>query len=309
MPTALAIHGGAGLIRAEALSDERERACVQALHAALDAGQRVLDGGGGALDAVVAAVVVLEDSPLFNAGRGAVLTSAERVEHDAAVMCGHRRRGGAVAASTVARHPVRLARHVLEHTRHVLIVGRGADSLAVEAGLETVDPAWFVLPERLEQVRRAIAEDRYGLDHDSASEDVYGTVGAVACDAHGHLAAATSTGGMVNQRPGRVGDSPILGAGTWAWDATAAISGTGHGELFMEHHLAARVSDWMDIGGLELVDAAARALAELPAEAGGLIAVDARGRVTMPFTSAGMFRGAIEGGQRRVAIWPDDPTA
>lgn len=306
MGIALAIHGGAGLIHRDSLSPERERRCVEALGAALDAGGQLLRRGASALDAVVAAVVLLEDSPLFNAGRGAVLTGEERVELDAAVMCGRRRRGGAVAGTSTVRNPVRAARVVLEHGRHVLMVGAGAEALAEQAGLEPVDCAWFVVPERVSQLRRARAEARYGLDHGGEAQDVYGTVGAVACDADGHLAAATSTGGMVNQLPGRVGDSPILGAGTWAWDATAAISGTGHGERFLQHHVAARMSDWMDIGGLALGPAAERVLAELPPASGGLVAVDRQGRVVMPFTTAGMFRGAMHGGRREIAIWPGD---
>ncbi|MFT4623648.1 MAG: beta-aspartyl-peptidase (threonine type) [Myxococcota bacterium] len=303
MPIALAVHGGAGLIRRDSLTPERKRACVSALDRALDAGMAVLNAGGSALDAVELAVVCLEESPLFNAGLGAVLTGNETVEHDAAIMCGHRRAAGGVAATTCIRNPIRAARHVLEHTRHVLLVGPGAEAVAAEAGLEAVDPTWFVLPERVAQVRRAVADDRFGMDHDSQDDDVYGTVGAVACDASGHLAAATSTGGMVNQTAGRVGDSPIIGAGTWAWDPTCAVSATGHGELFMVRHVAARISDWMDIGGLSMEAAAQRVLDELPPEAGGVIAVDRHGHVTLPFTSAGMFRGAEDRTGRRIAIW------
>ena len=303
MPYALAIHGGAGLIRRDALTPEREAACSVVLHAALDAGEAILAAGGPSLEAVQAAVLVLEDSPLFNAGRGAVLTGAETVEHDAAVMCGRRRAAGAVTGSTRIRNPILAARHVLEHTRHVLLCGPGADTLASEAGLAMVEPSWFVTPERVEQVRRAVREDRFGLDHDSGADDAYGTVGAVACDSAGHLAAATSTGGMVNQRPGRVGDTPIIGAGTWAWDATCAVSGTGHGELFVHRHVGARISDWMDIGGLDLTTACDRVIAELPAEAGGVIAVDRHGNIAMPFSSAGMFRGAVSASGRTVAIW------
>jgi beta-aspartyl-peptidase (threonine type) len=259
----------------------------------------VLERGGSALDAVEAAVCALEDDPLFNAGRGAVLAADGTIEHDASVMDGRTRGAGAISGSRTVRNPVKLARAVMEHTPHVMIIGEGAERLADERKLERVERSWFVTPERVEQLRAAkAAEER--------KPDVYGTVGAVACDAHGHLAAATSTGGMVNKRPGRVGDSPVIGAGTYAWDATCAVSGTGHGEPFIRLGVAGRVSALMELGGLSLVEAANRVIHQdlLPLEGeGGLIAVDAHGNVALPFNTGGMFRGYRRGDERFVGIW------
>ncbi|MEQ1566781.1 MAG: isoaspartyl peptidase/L-asparaginase, partial [Myxococcota bacterium] len=250
------------------------------------AGARVLERGGTAVDAVESAVVALEEDPLFNAGRGAVLAADGSIELDAAVMDGRDRRAGAVACVTTARNPIKLARAVMDHTPHVLLIAHGAEALARELGLERVDPEWFRTPERAAHLAdvRARAEAR---------PDVYGTVGAVALDQAGHLAAATSTGGTVNKRPGRVGDSPIVGAGTFAWDETAAVSATGHGEPFIRLGVAARVSAWIEIGGLSLDEATARVMLDLEplGGRGGLIAVDRRGRVATPFNTAGMFRG------------------
>lgn len=303
MPYALAVHGGAGLSRPASLTPAREARCREALRAAIAAAEAVLAADGSALDAVVAAVVVLEDDPVFNAARGAVLTSAGAAELDAALMDGKDRRAGAIAAARTPRNPIRLARAVMERTPHVLVVGDGADTLAAELGLEQAPQSYFVTEERLAQLRRgghaAVAPE--------PEPDVYGTVGAVACDRAGHVAAATSTGGTTGKRPGRVGDSPILGAGTYAHDATCAVSGTGHGEPFVRLGVAHRVSSWIELGGLSLPEAADRVihreLAPLVGR-GGLIAVDAGGRIAMPFNTAGMFRAAVrEGSPPEIAIW------
>ncbi len=301
---ALAIHGGAGLIRRASLSSERHGACVAALHVALDAGAQVLTRGGSALDAAQSAVVVLEDSPLFNAGRGSVLNAAGTIEMEAAVMCGARRRAGAVSGLTCIRHPVLAARRILEDTPHAFLSGPAADAFAIDAGLEAADRSWFVIPERQAQLDAALAAGSYGLDHGGDADDVYGTVGAVACDTEGHVAAATSTGGMVAKAPGRVGDTPVIGAGTWACDATAAISGTGHGEHFIQHAVAARISSWMEIGGLSVTEAADRVVRdELPSAAGGVIAIDRQGHIAMPFTTGGMFRGSWRPSGPDVRVW------
>jgi beta-aspartyl-peptidase (threonine type) len=304
---AIAVHGGAGLIRRDSLSPEREARCREGLLAAVEAGRRVLAAGGAALDAVEAAVVTLEDDPLFNAGRGAVLAAGGAVELDAAVMEGASRRAGAAGMITRAKNPVRLARAVMERTPHVLLVGPGADALVDEAGLEAADVSWFITDERRAQWASVAGAGVFQLDHGGARKDVYGTVGAVACDQAGHVAAATSTGGMVNKRRGRLGDSPIIGAGTYAWDATCAVSGTGHGEPFIRLGVAARVSAWMELGGLSLADAAAKVVhEELPAldGQGGLIAVDRHGRVVLPFNTGGMFRAWVcEGEEPEAAIW------
>lgn len=305
MSWAVAIHGGAGLIRRASLTSEREAACTRSLEQIVRGAAAILDAGGTALDAAIAAVVELEDDPLFNAGRGAVLTSAGTAELDASVMDGRDRRAGGVTFVRTVRHPILLARAVMDCTPHVLLVG--GEDLADEVGLERVDPSWFVVPERVEQLERARAANRFHLDHGGGDKDVYGTVGAVCCDRRGHVAAATSTGGMVNKRPGRVGDTPIVGAGTFAWDATCAVSGTGHGEAFMRSLAAARVSARMELGGQSLEEAARRTVDEDLAAVGGqggLIAVDAAGRVAMPFNTGGMFRAALqEGSDPIVAIW------
>jgi beta-aspartyl-peptidase (threonine type) len=280
---------------------------VALIAAALSAGAAVLSAGGAALDAVVAAVVALEENPLFNAGRGAVLASDGGIELDAAVMDGRTRAGGAVAGVRTVRNPVLLARAVAERTPHVLLVGAGAEAFAREIHLEEVEPDWFRTPERVEQLAQARAEERVTLDHGGGEVDVYGTVGAVACDTRGHVAAATSTGGMVNKRAGRVGDTPILGAGTFAWDKTCAVSGTGHGEPFIQLGVAGRVSARMELEGRSLDEAARLVMfADLPElhGEGGLIAVDPRGEVALLFNSAGMFRGVLrDGGPPQVDIW------
>ncbi len=309
MALALAVHGGAGLIRRASLSAEREAACRTALAEAVLAGFTVLEAGGGALDAAVAAVCVLEDAPVFNAGRGAVLGQGGRVELDAAVMDGRDRRGGAITAATTPRNPILAAREVLLRTPHVLLAGAGADAFVAEAGLASEAPDYFVTPERRAQYEAVAGTSAYGLDHGGGpkDKDVYGTVGAVACDGSGHVAAATSTGGMVNKRPGRVGDTPILGAGTFAWDRTAAVSGTGHGEPFIRLGVGARISARMELLGETLAQAAERVvhtdLVEVDG-AGGVIAVDRFGNVALPFNTAGMFRAFKAGdGGVVVKIW------
>lgn len=305
---AVAVHGGAGLIRRQSLTEERERACRQALAGAIQAATDVLQRGGSALDAVVAAVMVLEDAPVFNAGRGSVFAANGTIEMDAAVMDGADRRAGAVTCVRTVRNPVRLARAVMEQTPHVFVAHAGAEALARELGIETVDPdQWHRTEERWRQLVEAQKDGGLHLDHGGGDKDVFGTVGAVALDRSGHLAAATSTGGMVNKRPGRVGDTPVIGAGTWADDATCAVSGTGHGELFVRTAVGARISNWMEMGGLTLEEAARRVVHdELPriGGVGGAIAVDREGNLALPFNSGGMFRGwAREGEPVQVEIW------
>jgi isoaspartyl peptidase/L-asparaginase-like protein (Ntn-hydrolase superfamily) len=250
--------------------------------AALAAGRAILASGGPALAAVVAAVAILEDHPEFNAGRGSALTTGGRVEMDASVVCGLTRRAGAVAAVTGVRHPVDAAWAVLEHGAHVLLAADGAEAFARQHGLEFCDPGWF-LTER----RRA--------EQEAASQ---GTVGAVALDSHGHLAAATSTGGRTGQLPGRVGDSPIIGAGTWADDRTCAVSATGAGEAFIRAAFAHEVDALLRLAPGTDLDAATAAALDRVVEAGGrggCIALDATGRLAMPFTTASMHRGFTRG--------------
>jgi L-asparaginase / beta-aspartyl-peptidase len=274
---AIVVHGGAGGLPRDAARVDRMRAGAAA---AVDAGHAVLAGGGTSLEAVEAAVVVLEDDPDFNAGRGAALTEYGRVELDASIMEGTSRAAGAVAAVRGVRNPIRAARAVLEEGRHVLLVGAPAIEFAATAGLDFESETWFVT----ERERLALA---------SAAEPARGTVGAVARDAHGCLAAATSTGGVSGQRLGRVGDSPLIGAGTWADDATVAVSCTGHGESIVRSALAHEVDALLRHRGLGLEDACAIAIDGLGrwGQDGGLIAVSSHGEVAAKFNSVAMTRG------------------
>jgi len=290
----LAVHGGAGTIRREDLSPDQERAYRTALKTAVSAGYAILHRGGPALDAVEAAVAAMEDSELFNAGRGSVFTHDERIEMDAAIMCGRSLEAGAVAAVEQVRNPIRLARRVLDKSPHVMLGGTGALQFARDEQLPLESPDYFATEFRRRQLQEARAADRVQLDHQAQKPDKYGTVGAVAKDAQGHLAAATSTGGITNKRYGRIGDSPIPGAGNYAKDATCAVSCTGLGEYFMRAVAAYDLSCLMEYQGLSLREAARHLIFDkLPALGGegGLIAVDAGGRLVLPFHSEGMYRG------------------
>lgn len=299
----LVIHGGAGTIaRADAGSDG-EAPYHAALAGILAAGERCLREGGSALEAVAVAVDLLEECPLFNAGVGAVFTSAGTHELDAAIMDGATLRAGAVAGLARVRRPGRAARAVMEDGTHVLLAGAGAEDFCRGHGLEMVEPDFFSTALRRRQLEAAQARGRVSLDHDETApldeRRKFGTVGAVALDRNGHLAALTSTGGMTNKRPGRIGDSPLIGAGTYADDRTAAVSCTGTGEVFIRAAAAYDVCARMAYAGLDL-DAAAEAtvrdgLTPLGGQ-GGLIAVDARGNVAMPFNTAGMYRGLVRAG-------------
>uniref|UniRef100_UPI00286A24D2 isoaspartyl peptidase/L-asparaginase family protein n=1 Tax=Sphingomonas sp. TaxID=28214 RepID=UPI00286A24D2 len=270
MDWTLVIHGGCGAMRPDRLPPEQEERARAGLNAALDAGQAILLRGGEALDAVEAAARILEEEPAFNAGRGSVLSADGRVELDAAIMDGRDRRAGAVAGLTTTRAPISAARAVMEHSPHVLLTYDGADRFARERGLEQVANDWFITPQRRAQLERILAA---GGAFDSAIK--YGTIGAVACDIHGHVAAATSTGGLTAKRWGRIGDSPLIGAGTYADDRAAALSATGLGEAFIRavaaHELAARVR----LTGAGLQEALDAVLADIAAlgGSGGLIAV------------------------------------
>lgn len=295
MTFSLAIHGGAGTIRRDALTPEAEAAYHAGLATALAAGEALLKDGAPALDAVTAAVCALEDNPLFNSGHGAVFTSDGRQEMDAAVMEGTARRAGAVAGICGPRNPVRAARAVMETTDHVLLIGDGALKVAREAGLPFEDDAYFFTQARWDALQRTLKMRAEGVDDDDPARR-HGTVGAVARDAQGGLAAATSTGGMTAKAPGRVGDTPVIGAGTYAEDATCAVSATGHGEIFIRWAAAAEIAARMRHGGQTLEEAARIVvMEELAANdgSGGLVAVDRDGRVTMPFNSEGMYRGTV----------------
>ncbi len=299
----LAIHGGAGDITPANLPPDQEAECRAVLTQVLQAGHALLRAGASSLDAVELAVSLLEDAPQFNAGRGASFTFAGRNELDASIMCGRTLNAGAVAGVTVVRNPVKAARAVMDRSPYVLLVGTGAEEFARDCGLEIVPPSYFATPrqwERLQQIQSP---------NPSPASEKFGTVGAVALDQAGDVAAATSTGGMINRRYGRVGDSPIIGAGTYANNATCAVSCTGHGEHFICNVAAYDVAALMEYRGLRLSDAAhevvMRKLKQRGGD-GGLIAVDGAGNCALTFNSAGMYRGQIgSDGQASVAIFAE----
>lgn len=299
----IAIHGGAGAIARASMSAEKEQRYIQALSEIVTSGQAILAGGGSALDAVTEAVRLLEECPLFNAGKGAVFTHQGTHELDACVMDGRTLEAGAVAGVTRVRNPVLAARSVLEKSPHVLFIAEGAEKFAAEQGLEQVSPDFFSTPERWDQLQRALHSDRAVLDHDGAAQTSddpldpdrkFGTVGAVALDLSGNLAAATSTGGMTNKQAGRVGDSPVIGAGCYANNANVAVSCTGTGEVFMRTLAAYDIAALMEYAGLSLKEASDRVVMEkirVLGGSGGVIAVDRDGNVALPFNSEGMYRG------------------
>lgn len=304
-PVRLALHGGCGNITREGLGAERESAVRAALLEIAGAAVARLNAGAAAVDAVQFAVALLEDSPYFNAGLGSVLNADGQVETDAAIMEGTGGRCGAVAALRGVRNPVRLARLVMDQTEHVFVAGEGASRFAREQGFELVADDELVTEERRAQLQAARRQGRVSLDHD----EHYGTVGAVARDEQGCLAAATSTGGMTNKRPGRIGDTPVIGAGTFASDGTCAVSGTGHGEYYLRTVFAHSIHARMQLAGAPLDAACRAALADVKkmGGSGGVIAVDRDGRLALPFITPGMYRGwAGADGEPRVAIFPDD---
>ncbi|CAH2601741.1 isoaspartyl dipeptidase proenzyme [Rhodovastum atsumiense] len=306
----LAIHGGAGTMSPETMTPEREAAYHGGLRAALLAGYRVLEQGGRALDAVTAAVMALEDDILFNAGRGAVYTTDGVQEMDAAVMDGRNRAAGAVAGICGPRNPVLAARAVMEQSEHVLLIGDGAMRFCREHGVAFVDPAYFACERRQEALRAELARRAAGGRDTRDDAAKHGTVGAVARDRHGDIAAATSTGGMTAKLPGRVGDSPVIGAGTWADNASCAVSATGHGEFFIRYGAAHEIAARMRLAGHSLAQAAGDVVAELAGVggSGGLIAVDAAGNVVLPFNSRGMYRGVVRADGRPVTgIYGGEP--
>ncbi|MBL7740013.1 MAG: isoaspartyl peptidase/L-asparaginase [Chitinophagaceae bacterium] len=322
----LVIHGGAGTILKSQMTPEKEKAYNEALNNALTIGYTILKKGGTALDAAEAAVRSMEDNPLFNAGKGAVFTNEGKNELDAAIMNGQTLAAGSVAGVTTIRNPISAARAVMEKSPHVMMVGAGAEKFARQQGLDIVDPSYFYTEERWKGLQRAWKADsaKMQMDHTDTSKNAgtgygeffysplgvggkYGTVGAVALDRHGNLAAATSTGGMTNKKFGRVGDAPIIGAGTYANNKTVAISGTGWGEYFIRLVMAKSISDMMEFGKIKLKAAAEEMIMKrLPALGGdgGLIAVDKEGNIAMPFCTEGMYRGYIkEDGKATVKIY------
>jgi beta-aspartyl-peptidase (threonine type) len=298
---AIAIHGGAGAITRAAMSAEKEQAYRQALYDIVTHGQSMLAQGASALDTVTEAVRRLEECPLFNAGKGAVFTRQGTHELDACIMDGRTLQAGAVAGVSRIRNPVLAARALLENSPHVLLAGEGAEAFALAQGLEQVEPDFFSTPERWEQLQRALGSDTALLDHDGAAQGgdpldpdrKFGTVGAVALDNDGNLAAATSTGGMTNKQVGRIGDSPLPGAGCYASNDSVAVSCTGTGEVFIRMLAAYDVAAQMRYGGRTLQQASVNVIHDSVLElggSGGLIAVDREGNVALPFNSEGMYR-------------------
>lgn len=291
---AIAVHGGAGRYTKEQFSADEQAAYHQGLTTALHAAEQILSGGGAALDAVEAAVVTLENDPLFNAGRGAVLDFEGKACLDAAIMDGATRQAGSVAALTHTQNPVRAARAVMDHSPHVLLAGPDADAFAASVGLPQVDNAFFITQPRVQQLAAAKAA---GADFNISK---FGTVGAVACDRLGNIAAATSTGGMTNKRWGRIGDTPIIGAGTYADNENCAVSATGHGEFFMRVAAAHKISALMEYMNYSLADAVDYVLHTILAPMGGeggIIAVDSKGNLALDSNTSGMFRGSLREGE------------
>ena len=308
----LVIHGGAGTITRSSLSGEKEAAIRADLGEALDSGYRVLQEGGSSLDAVQAAITILEDSPRFNAGRGAVYTNTETHELDASLMDGKSLNAGAVAAASIVRNPILLARKIMDESVHVMLSGAGADEFAGKMGLELVDNNYFNTEFRLKQLKAA--QSREQADASSMAdplqfESKFGTVGAVALDRHGNLAAGTSTGGTTNKRFGRIGDSPIIGAGTYADNRSCAVSATGHGEYFIRYAVAHEICARKRFAGESLAVAADNVVRKELVEAGGsggVIAMDRQGNVAMPFNTEGMYRGVrMSDGQMNISIYKD----
>lgn len=305
---ALVIHGGAGTILKENMTDEMEAAYEASLRRALDTGYAILERGGSSLDAVEQTIRIMEDDSLFNSGRGAVFTNAGTNELDASIMDGKNLNAGAVAGVKTVRHPISAARAVMDSSVHVMMSGDGADQFAKSQGLEIVDPSWFKTERRWKQIEKRLNKEEGNGSVDYLDPDYkYGTVGCVALDNEGNIAAGTSTGGMTNKKWGRIGDSPVIGAGTYANNKTCGVSCTGHGEYFIRYAVAHGVSMLMEHGGMELQNAAHHYIHEVLKNAGGsggLIALDSNGKVVMRFNTAGMYRGyRVSGEEAVIAIY------
>lgn len=295
---AIAIHGGAGTLMTGSVPAEREKAFHDKLSESLEAGRKILSTGGSAIDAVEASVRVLEDCPLFNSGKGSVFNNDGINEMDAAIMNGKTLKAGAIAEVHTIRNPITAAKAVMEKSKHVLLANKGAEKFAKECGLEIVDPSYFYDEERHQQwLATKDSDDNYSWAGDGipANTKKFGTVGCVALDSQGNIAAATSTGGINNKKFGRVGDSPIIGAGTYANNKTCAVSCTGEGEYFIRNVVAYDISALMEYKGFTLAQATAEVMKKvaLLGGEGGLIAIDAQGNISAPFNTSSMFRGWI----------------
>ncbi len=302
----IAIHGGAGTISKSLMSEEKEKTYVEALTKARDAGYAILRGGGSSIDAVVASVSSLEDCPLFNAGKGAVFNAEGSHELDASIMSGKALDAGAVAAVQGVKNPIQLAKLVMVHSDHILLMGEGALKFAKPYNVAMENAEYFHDDHRFNQWQRMKGSDDFQLDHSDKPKQYLGTVGAVALDSHGDLAAATSTGGMTNKKFGRIGDSPIIGAGTYANNNTCAISCTGSGEYLMKGVTAYDISCMMEYGGMSLYDASHQSinthLLKLGGD-GGVVGIDRKGNIVMPFNCEGMYRASKNRNASNVLIY------
>ncbi|MEW6982851.1 isoaspartyl peptidase/L-asparaginase family protein [Colwelliaceae bacterium 6471] len=318
-PFAIAIHGGAGTISKASMSEEKRAAYESKLEQAVKAGYQLLASGESSQQAVIAAIQVLEDSPLFNAGKGAVYTYDEKHELDASIMNGKTLNAGAVAGVTTVKSPIALAEKVMEKSVHVMLSGQGAEQFARQQQMDMVDNSYFDTEHRLKALKKAkqkLQEQERELKNFQAAhhaldaEYKYGTVGAVALDKHGNLTAGTSTGGMTAKRYGRVGDAPIIGAGTYANNESCAVSATGHGEYFIRYHVAADICARMQYQNISLAKAADTVINDVLVKAGGsggIIAIDRQGNITMPFNSSGMYRASMSSlAPAFVGIFKDD---
>jgi beta-aspartyl-peptidase (threonine type) len=308
-PITIVIHGGAGTITRENMSPEKEKAYHEKLGEALDSGYAVLERGGKSIDAVIAAIKIMEDSPLFNAGKGAVFTHDGRNELDASIMDGGNLMAGAVAGVTTIKNPITAAHSVMQNSDHVMLMGRGAELFAEEQGLDIVSPSYFFDSIRYNQLLKALDSEKQNRAAANAGDQKFGTVGCVALDQFGNLAAGTSTGGMTNKKYGRVGDSPIIGAGTYANNLTCAVSATGWGEYFIRLAVAHDVAALMEYTDLTVKAAADSVIMKkLPRLGGdgGVIALDRQGNFSMTFCTAGMYRGyKTKNGERKTLIYKD----
>ena len=287
----IVVHGGAGW--SHGTSDEKQHAIKSGLKKALDTGFSILQSGGSSLDAVEAAIVILEDNPVFNAGRGSVYTAEKKQEMDASIMSGNDQDAGAVASVSRVKNPIKLARYIMEHTEHVMMAGSGAEKVAEQGGLELVDPSYFYSEDRLKSVKKQQAKKN-------------STVGALAMDKLGNIAAGTSTGGRSNKLPGRIGDSPIIGAGTWAQNNVCGVSGTGHGEYFIRYNVAREICARMEYLNLSVGEASAQVIGQLTAIGieGGVIVLDKNGNISMEFNTDGMARAYRNSkGDEMIAIY------
>ena len=304
---AIVIHGGAGTIQRENMSTEKDSSYRAMLNTALDVGEKILAAGGSSLDAIEATIRIMEDSPLFNAGRGAVFTHEGKNAHDASIMEGSDQMAGAITGTSNVKHPISLARAVMEKSNHVMMAGKGAETFAAEVGLEQVDPKYFYTERRWNSLQRILKKEEAELEFTADDVDKkQGTVGCVALDKNGNIAAGTSTGGMTNKRYDRIGDSPVIGAGTFADNLTCGVSATGHGEFFIRFTVARDIAAMMEYGGYTLEEAGEKIINEKLVEkggTGGVVALDRYGNISMPFNTSGMYRGWRKPGEQYVGIY------